>query len=159
MVGEIPRAATLEEIEMQENGYANTAAMARISGFDGVEIHHAHGYFGYSFLSPRLNLRTDHYGGSLENRTRFMRNSLLKSKQRAGKDFVIGIRISIDELMPGGLTHEEVKEICMQMESLGADFINLSTGCYDRWDSLFPMKMAPCLMVPPALRKWSVSRL
>ena len=118
--------------------YANTAAMARICGFDGVEVHHAHGYFGFSFLSPRLNLRTDHYGGSLENRTRFMRNSLLKSKQKAGKDFVIGIRISIDELMPGGLTHEEVKEICKQMESLGADFINLSTGCYDRWDSLFP---------------------
>ncbi len=138
MVGEIPRPATLEEIEMQEDGYANTAAMARIAGFDGVEIHHAHGYFGYSFLSPRLNLRTDHYGGSLENRTRFMRNSLLKSKQKAGKDFVIGFRISIDELMPGGLTHEEVKQICMQMESLGADFINLSTGCYDRWDSLFP---------------------
>ncbi|GAG29991.1 unnamed protein product, partial [marine sediment metagenome] len=72
--GMIPREATIEEIEATEESVADAVPQLRALGFDGVEIHSCHGYFAFSFLTPRLNKRTDKYGGSFENRTRLLRN-------------------------------------------------------------------------------------
>jgi 2,4-dienoyl-CoA reductase-like NADH-dependent reductase (Old Yellow Enzyme family) len=99
--------------------------------YDGVEIHTAHGYLGHQFLSPRSNRREDIYGGSLENRMRFLTNILVKSRKKVGRDYCIGFRISGDEHMPDGLTHDEVKQICRKMEELGADYVHLSDGSYE----------------------------
>ena len=75
-----------------------------MAGFDGVEIHGAHGYLICSFLSPYTNKRTDEYGGSEENRARFPRNIIKKVRAAVGDDFIVGYRISATEGVEGGLT-------------------------------------------------------
>ena len=76
----MPEEATVEEIVIVEDAYATAARLAERCGADGVELHFAHGYFAYSFLSPRTNIRTDAYGGSSDNRMRFLVNSLTKNE-------------------------------------------------------------------------------
>ncbi len=94
--------APRELIIAQEDACAEAAIRVVEMGFDGVEVHQAHGYFGFSFLSPRLNFRKDEYGGPLENRMRFFMNSLRKVRAAVPRDFVVGIRTSVEEHMPGG---------------------------------------------------------
>lgn len=136
--GMMPREATIEEIEATEESVAAAVPQLRALGFDGVEIHSCHGYFAFSFLSPRLNKRTDKYGGSLENRTRFLRNMIQKSRQKVGDDFVIGTRLTLDEHVPGGYTIEECKDICKAVEDWGVDYISFSDGSYDAFKYFIP---------------------
>ncbi|UCH08614.1 MAG: hypothetical protein JSV55_06485, partial [Deltaproteobacteria bacterium] len=84
----VPDELTIEEIEWIEDAYAKTVRLMKECGFDGAELHFAHGYLGDNFLSPRTNLRTDAYGGSFENRTRIFRNAINKSRAQVGSDFV-----------------------------------------------------------------------
>jgi 2,4-dienoyl-CoA reductase-like NADH-dependent reductase (Old Yellow Enzyme family) len=84
-------------------GWATSAAHARDGGFDGVEIHMAHGYLLHQFLSPLYNARTDGYGGDVEGRTRFPREVLRAVRARVGDDFTVGIRIVANEFHPGGV--------------------------------------------------------
>lgn len=131
-VGLMPREATHEEIEETVESVANSVPVFRNLGWDGVEIHACHGYFVFSFLSPRLNIRTDKYGGSLENRMRFLKGMLTKSRQKGGKDFVIGTRLTVEEHMPGGMTLEESKTITQEVDRWGlVDYISFSDGCYE----------------------------
>jgi len=138
MEGPVPPVLTRDEIVWLEDMLANAAELARMSNYDGVEFHTAHGYLGHQFLSPRSNKRDDEYGGSLENRMRFLTNALLKAREKVGRDYCIGFRISGDEHMPGGLAHDEVKQICKKMEELGADFVDLSDGSYEALYRMFP---------------------
>ncbi len=87
-----PVELTIEEIKWIEDAYAKTARLMKEAGFDGVELHFAHGYLGDNFLSPRTNLREDGYGGTLENRARVFRNALIKTRAQVGPDFVVGVR-------------------------------------------------------------------
>ena len=129
----IPREATLEEIEEIENSTAQGSATLKALGCDGIEIHCGHGYFGGETLSPLRNKRTDQYGGSLEKRMTFLKNIYFKTREKAGTDFVVGMRISLDERVPGGQTFEDTKFICQEMERLGIDYISISDGCHEAW--------------------------
>jgi len=138
MEGDVPPVLTRDEIVYTEDMLANAAELARMCNFDGAEFHTAHGYLGHQFLSPRSNQRDDEYGGSLENRMRFLTNALIKARKKVGRDYCIGFRISGDEHMPGGLAHDEVKQICKKIEELGVDYVHLSDGCYEATKYLFP---------------------
>ena len=100
-VGRMPRALEHDEIVAIEDAFAQAARRAKQAGFDGVEIHGAHGYLICEFLSPYTNKRTDEYGGSRENRARFMMNILRKVREQVGDDFLVGIRLSGEEKVEG----------------------------------------------------------
>jgi len=130
-----PDELTIEEIKWIEDAYGKTVRLMKDCGFDGAELHFAHGYLGDNFLSPRTNLRTDAYGGSFENRTRIFRNAIIKSRFEVGPDFVIGVRLTGNEHMTGGLTIEESSRIAKVGEELGLNYIHLTSGCWEavRW--------------------------
>jgi len=133
-----PRELTLEEIEYMENQYPDAVAAARICGYDAVELHSPHGYLIHQFLSPRSNHRTDKYGGSLENRMRFLRNLFVNARKRVGPDYPLGIRLSGDEQMENGLHPEEVAIIAKEMENEGIDWLHVSSGSYEAREYFFP---------------------
>ena len=133
-----PRELTLDEIEWMENQYPDAVAGARICGYDAVELHSPHGYLIHQFLSPRSNQRTDKYGGSLENRMRFLRNLFINARKRVGPDFPLGIRLSGDEQMEKGLHPEEVAIIAKKMENEGIDWLHVSSGSYEAREYFFP---------------------
>jgi 2,4-dienoyl-CoA reductase-like NADH-dependent reductase (Old Yellow Enzyme family)/thioredoxin reductase len=126
----MPRELTIPEIVEIEDAFAQAAARARQSGFDGVEIHGAHGYLICSFLSPYTNLRTDEYGGSAENRGRFAKNILTKVRKEAGDDFIVGIRLSGSEFIEGGLTIEDSVSFVPTVNDL-VDYISMSGSNYE----------------------------
>lgn len=129
-VGRMPRALTVEEIVEIEDAFAETARRAKQAGFDGVEIHGAHGYLICSFLSPYTNKRTDEYGGSLENRARFALNIVRKVREAVGDDFIVGFRISGAEYVDGGLTIEDTTQYGKMLEDM-VDYIHVSVGNYE----------------------------
>ncbi len=135
--GEIPRALEHHEIVYLEDRFAAAALLVKEMEGDGVELHTSHGYLGANFLSPRTNRRKDEYGGSLENRARHIVNMLRKARDACGEDFCIGMRISGDEELPGGLHHEAVLEVLKMCEPY-IDYINTSAGCYDACNTMFP---------------------
>jgi len=134
----VPKVLTIEEIDYMERTFADAVAGARICGFDAVEFHSPHGYLIHEFLSPRSNQRNDLYGGSLENRFRFLRNLLVSARRRVGPDFCLGIRLSGDEHMPGAIHEEELIQVAKWCEELGASYIHLSDGSYEARKWFFP---------------------
>jgi NADPH-dependent glutamate synthase beta subunit-like oxidoreductase/2,4-dienoyl-CoA reductase-like NADH-dependent reductase (Old Yellow Enzyme family) len=133
-----PKVLTLEEIHYMESTFPTAVAAARICGYDAVEFHSPHGYLIHQFLSPRSNQRTDEYGGSLENRFRFLKNLLISSRKRVGNDFCLGIRLSGDEHMEGSIHEEELIQVAKWCEELGASYIHLSDGSYEARKWFFP---------------------
>jgi NADPH-dependent glutamate synthase beta subunit-like oxidoreductase/2,4-dienoyl-CoA reductase-like NADH-dependent reductase (Old Yellow Enzyme family) len=133
-----PKVLTLEEIHYMERTFPDAVAAARICGFDAVEFHSPHGYLIHQFLSPRSNQRTDEYGGTLENRFRFLKNLLVATRKRVGADYPLGIRLSGDEHMPGAIHEEELIQVAKWCEELGATYIHLSDGSYEARSHFFP---------------------
>ncbi|MFW5796955.1 MAG: FAD-dependent oxidoreductase [Spirochaetota bacterium] len=139
-VGVVPRPLTRPEIVEIEDAFAAAAVRAQMAGFDGVEIHSAHGYLLYQFLSPLSNKRTDEYGGSFENRCRFALNIVHKVRNAVGKDFTVGFRFSGDEYVPGGVSAEEgVKYAKVIADTEMVDYIHVSAGTYESMPHLFPI--------------------
>ena len=91
----MPRELTVEEIEKIIEDFTAAAARAKRAGFDGMEIHGAHGYLLAEFLSPYTNKRTDVYGGSFENRSRMPKEVIRRVRESVGYDFFVGYRISV----------------------------------------------------------------
>jgi NADPH-dependent glutamate synthase beta subunit-like oxidoreductase/2,4-dienoyl-CoA reductase-like NADH-dependent reductase (Old Yellow Enzyme family) len=133
-----PKVLTLEEIAYMERTFPDAVQAAKICGYDAVEFHSPHGYLIHQFLSPRSNKRTDQYGGSLENRFRFLKNLLVSSRKRVGPDFCLGIRLSGDEHMEGAIHEEELIQVAKWCEELGASYIHLSDGSYEARKWFFP---------------------
>lgn len=125
--GEIPRPLTKEEILHIVRKYAEAARRAQICGFDAVEIHAGHSYLISQFLSPIYNKRTDEFGGSAENRTRFARMILEAVRKQVGPHFPIFLRISADELMEGGNTLEDTLAYLEYLEK-EVDVFDVSCG-------------------------------
>lgn len=138
-VGVMPKELTLDEIEAIENAFADAARRAEMAGFDGVEIHAAHGYLIGEFISPKTNLRKDKYGGLLENRARFALEIIAKVRAMLGGDFTVGFRVSADEYVPGGLTLNEAAEYAKLVADAGVDYIHVSAGTYESRPHLFPI--------------------
>ena len=139
----MPEPFTTEEVKEVVQQYIATAYRAKLCGFDGIQIHAAHGYLVTQFFSLYSNKRLDEYGGNFWNRTRFCREIIEGIREKCGKDFVIDIRLSADEFVDGGLTIEDTKAIAMMVESCGVDMIHVSIGNYLSFDYNIPSGMRP----------------
>lgn len=127
-----PRALTTSEVEELVQKFVTSAKVAKEAGFSGVQIHAAHGYLISQFLSPHDNRRTDKYGGSLENRMRFLKEIYLGMREELGKDFTIGIKINSNDFKEDGLTEEDSLKTIIELANLGLDFVEISGGTYER---------------------------
>lgn len=115
----MPRAMPVPLIREIVAGYAAATTRLRTAGLDGVEIVASHGYLPAQFLSPRVNLRTDEYGGSADNRLRFLREVITAVRAVLDDRAVVGLRISIDERSPDGLTQEETLTALASLDAEG----------------------------------------
>ncbi|WP_321328068.1 NAD(P)/FAD-dependent oxidoreductase [uncultured Ilyobacter sp.] len=128
--GNEPHVLTKSEIIEIEDAFAAAAERAKLAGFDGVEIHGAHGYLILSFLSPFTNKREDEYGGSVEKRRTFPTNIINKIRKRVGEDFIVGYRISGAEFVEDGLTIEDTSAFVKSVQDK-IDYIHVSAGVYE----------------------------
>ena len=133
---EMPRELALDEIALLERAFVSAACRLSVAGFDGVEIHGAHGYLVGGFLSPYSNKRRDAYGGSLDNRLRFLRNILRGIRQRLGADFPLIVRISADEFVDGGLDVVQSIEVAQHLEAEGIHALSVSVGVYGSFNKV-----------------------
>lgn len=127
---DLPRELTAEEIHQMVKDFGAAARRARKAGFDGVEIHAAHGYLIAQFLSPFVNRRTDEYGGCFDNRVRFLDEVYDEVRKNVGEDFPMQIRMSGNEYVLGGRTLAESLELAVHAEALGFDSIHVTNGVY-----------------------------
>lgn len=126
-----PRELSRTEIKELITKFAIAADIAKQAGFSGVEIHTAHGYLLNQFLSPYDNRRTDEYGGSIENRMRFLKEIYLAMRHRVGKDYTIGLKINAADFKVGGFSEEDSIYVVTEMDNLGIDFVEVSGGSYE----------------------------
>ncbi len=126
-----PHAASTEEIQKIINGFAHTAEFLHKAGYDGIELHGAHGYLLSQFLSQTTNKRTDKYGGSLENRSRLIMEIADEVQKRVPKSFILSIKINSVEFQDKGFESEECKALCASLEAHHFDFVELSGGTYE----------------------------
>ena len=131
MTFEKPRAASQQDIDNVIEGFAHAAEYLEKSGYDGIELHGAHGYLLAQFLSPTTNQRTDKYGGSLENRARLILEVAQAIRKRVQSSFILGIKLNSVEFQDKGFNPEEAKEICALLEQNKFDFVELSGGTYE----------------------------
>ena len=138
LMGTRPRALRGDEIPGVIESFAAAAARCREAGFDGVQVHAAHGYLLSQFLTPHTNRRRDEWGGPLENRVRIVREVLRETRRRVGPDTAILLKLNGHDRLPGrrGLDTEECAEIARLLETDGADAVEVSVGHYE---SGFPM--------------------
>lgn len=122
-----PGEMTLEEIQEAVMQFGEAARRAREAGFRFLEIHGAHGYLISTFLSPLTNKREDAYGGSRENRARFLREVLLEVRKHWPMELPLGLRVSASDYLEGGMTPEEMKEILLDLREL-LDVVHVSSG-------------------------------
>ncbi len=128
---ETPREMTIDEIKEVQEAFINGAERAKEAGFDGVEIIGSAGYLITQFLSPLRNRRSDHYGGSFENRVRFVREIIEMMRTRLGVDFPIIIRMAGNDLVPGSNTDFETPEFAKVYEKAGVDALNITGGWHE----------------------------
>ena len=126
----IPRVLESEEIEDLAKCYGDAAAYIRKAGFDGVQIHGAHGYLVSQFLSPLANLRTDDFGGPIEKRARFLELIVKEIRRSVGHNYPILIKLASYENQDGGLTTEEAVQVGKWLEDWGIDAIEISGGVH-----------------------------
>jgi 2,4-dienoyl-CoA reductase-like NADH-dependent reductase (Old Yellow Enzyme family) len=124
-----PHALTGDEIADLVQAYALCAQRAVAAGYDGVELHAAHGYLPHQFLSPLFNRRTDGYGGGLENRMRFLLE-IFRAVQAAVGGLLVGVRLTTPDHAEGGLTLDDIIAVSQRLEAEGAGYISLSGGSY-----------------------------
>ena len=138
VMGARPRALRLDELPGIVDAFASAAERCQRAGFDGVQIHAAHGYLLNQFLTPHTNRRRDAYGGSFENRLRLAREVVRETRQRVGSDFTLLLKLNGDDLLPlrKGLAIDENVEIARALVEDGIDAVEVSVGHYE---SGFPM--------------------
>lgn len=127
-----PKAMTSDDITDAIQRYAKTASLAQEAGFDGVQIHAAHGYLVSQFLSPITNQRTDEWGGSLENRAQFLREVYRATRAAVGPEFPIAVKLNSADFQKGGFTIEDSCRVAQWLEQDGIDLIELSGGTYEQ---------------------------
>ncbi|WP_299375554.1 NADH:flavin oxidoreductase/NADH oxidase family protein [uncultured Tateyamaria sp.] len=127
-----PKAMTTDDIDDAIRRYATAARTAQAAGFDGVQIHAAHGYLISQFLSPITNRRSDDWGGSIENRARFLRAVYAAIRTEVGPQFPVAVKLNSSDFQKGGFTIEESCAVARLLESDGIDLIELSGGSYEQ---------------------------
>ena len=135
-LGHVPQPMSRSQIREVVDAFAAAAVRCREGGLDGVEIHGAHGYLFHQFLSPLTNLRTDEYGGGLENRLRLLMDTARAIRQAVGQGFVVGVRLSATEAPVGVTAKDNIAAIrALEAEKL-IDYVNVSLGDYYRGASM-----------------------
>lgn len=127
----MPRELTAAEIEDIIGRYATAAAVAEESGFNGVQIHGAHGYLVAQFLSPLSNQRTDEWGGTPEKRMRFVIEVLRRIRLRVSPGFAVGIKLNSADFQRGGFSEAESRDVVVRLAEEGIDLIEISGGSYE----------------------------
>ncbi|MEU9558550.1 NADPH-dependent 2,4-dienoyl-CoA reductase [Streptomyces fumanus] len=127
----VPRELTDAEVERTVEDYVRAARLARAAGYDGVEIMGSEGYLINEFTAARTNHRTDRWGGSHENRTRFPVEIVRRVREAVGEDFILVYRLSMLDLVPGGSTLDEVIALAKAVERAGATIINTGIGWHE----------------------------
>jgi mycofactocin system FadH/OYE family oxidoreductase 2 len=138
--GETPKAMEHEDIREVVEWWGRSAELSREGGFDGTEVHISHSYLLHQFLSPLYNKRTDEYGGTFENRLRFAREVIDEVRRRAGADWVVGVRISLTDFVPGGLDVDDAIRVAQELERAGGiDYVNVTAaGYHNIWRAIEP---------------------
>ena len=151
----MPREMPVELIEELVEACGKAAGRFAAAGLDGIELVASHGLLFAQFLNPTTNLRTDRYGGSRENRMRFLLECLAAVRRTIGEDLVVGMRISAEEIEPNGLEAEEVIAICRELAQRKAvDYVNVTTGSMAGLGGSIhvvpPMEVKPGYVAPQA---------
>jgi len=126
-----PRALTHDEILDVIDRFAKAAAVAKETGFTGVQLHGAHGYLLSQFLSPDVNRRTDEWGGSLENRAKLLLMSVRATREAVGPDFPVSVKLNSTDFQKGGFTPEDAIIVAQWLEQEGVDLLEVSGGSYE----------------------------
>ena len=127
-----PVALTAEEIAEIVRRFAVCAAAVKAAGFTGVQVHSAHGYLFSQFLSPRSNLRTDQYGGTLANRARALLDAVAAVRKAVGPDFPVSVKLNSADFQKGGFDFEDSLQVVQWLEQAGVDLIEISGGTYEQ---------------------------
>jgi len=128
----VPHAATEQEIADIINGFAYAAEYIEKAGFDGINLHAAHGYLLAQFLSPRTNKRTDAYGGSLSNRMRLIVEICQEIRRRVKANFILSVKLNSTDFQEDGFKPAEARELVRVLQDVvGMDFVELSGGTYE----------------------------
>lgn len=138
--GTIPKEITKDEIRYLTKAYGDAALRIKKSGFDGVELHSAHGYFLSQFLSPYYNRRADEYGGTIENRARIIFEIYESMRSAVGEDFPILIKINSEDFMDDGLTQEDSLYVTKKLAELGINAIEVSGGTGASYENKMPSR-------------------
>ncbi|MGB7407000.1 MAG: NADH:flavin oxidoreductase/NADH oxidase family protein [Pontixanthobacter sp.] len=126
-----PRALEDAEIEAIIQRFVDTAILAERAGFDGVQIHSAHGYLSSQFLSPLTNQRTDQWGGSLENRARFLLTIVKRVRAAVAPTFGVAVKLNSADFQKGGFAFEDARQVVEWLDGQGVDYVELSGGSYE----------------------------
>ncbi|MFC8157764.1 NADH:flavin oxidoreductase/NADH oxidase family protein [Streptomyces cinereoruber] len=126
-----PTAMTPQQIDDTVTRFAVTAHRAEKAGFDGVEIHAAHGYLLSQFLSPLVNKRTDQWGGSLENRARMLLDTVYAIRSAVSPSFAVAVKLNSADFQRGGFQADDARQVIEMLEPLGVDLVELSGGSYE----------------------------
>lgn len=129
------REMTVAEIEAVIDAFGQAARRAKAAGFDGVQIHGAHGYLVNQFLSPFVNKRTDEWGGDLQGRMRFLREVCRVVREQVGPDYPLLIKLGLADRVEGGLTLEDGLRVVAALQSMGLDAVEISGGIGGRMSS------------------------
>jgi 2,4-dienoyl-CoA reductase (NADPH2) len=148
-----PHALSDEEIEATIDDYARCAVLARGARYDGVEVMGSEGYLINEFYAPRTNRRTDRWGGSLENRSRFPLEIVRRIRRAVGRDFIVIFRLSLLDLVEEGASADEVVALARALEEAGTDILNTGIGWHE---ATVP---TTATMVPRAAFAWATRRV
>jgi len=146
----VPRAMSVEDIGRIQNEFVAAAKRALAAGFEWLELHFAHGYLAHEFFSPLANHRTDHYGGTFENRIRFLVETFAAVRKVWPERFPLTARLSVTDWLEGGVTVEESVELVRRLKSAGLDLLDVSHGFITPDISVIPW--GPGFMIPIASR-------
>jgi len=126
-----PKAMSEEQIQEVIQRFRDTAEQAKLAGFDGVQIHAAHGYLLAQFLSPKVNQRQDKWGGSLDNRARLLLEVVKTVKSLSSESFAVGVKLNSADFQKGGFSFEDASKVVTMLEALNIDMVELSGGSYE----------------------------
>lgn len=140
--GEV-RALTIDEIKELVDCFAQSARRCKEAGFDFIELHGAHGYLINQFLAPNSNIRTDEYGGSFENRTRFLFEIIEAIKEIAGPEYPVGIRINGNDYIKNGWELKDTVRLAPLLEKAGVAYLHISGGVYGSTELTIPSMYTP----------------
>jgi len=136
-----PKEMALEDISFLQDAFAQGALRAKKAGFDGVQIHAAHGYVLSKFLNPYYNRRTDEYGGSIEDRARMLLETYSAIRGEVGAAYPVLIKINCSDFMDQGMTFEDCRYVCKRLAESGISAIEVSDGNLASWPNEGPIRM------------------